>query len=84
MSADVCEPKDVAKSKSKDKEAVAEDDAKVDVVKEARLAIRFILYPIGALLLLVAAQSRYRPQRVEMPEPVSISRLTEPPGDTSQ
>ena len=94
MSPHKCELKDVTESKSKDKdkdkdededkEVVAEDSAKVDVPKEARLAIRFILYPIGALLLLVGAQSKYRPQRVEMPEPVSISRLSEQPRDTSQ
>ena len=71
--------------KSKPKEAVEkEEGTKVDVPKEARLAIRFILYPIAALLLLVAAQSKYRPQRVEMPEPVSISRLTEHPAETPQ
>ncbi|MCK4851048.1 MAG: hypothetical protein KAT11_06845 [Phycisphaerae bacterium] len=79
----VQEPKEARKSKPKD--AVEEDEGtKVDVPKEARLAIRFILYPIAALLLLVAAQSKYRPQRVEMPEPVSISRLTEQPAETPQ
>ena len=69
--------------KDKEKEAVEEDKGPtVDVPKEARLAVRFILYPIAALLLLLAAQSKYRPQRVEMPQPVSFSRLTEPSSDT--
>ncbi len=87
----VQEPKETRKSKPKEaresesKEVVEEDEGtKVDVPKEARLAIRFILYPIAALLLLVAAQSKYRPQRVEMPEPVSISRLTEQTAETPQ
>ncbi len=71
--------------KSKPKEAVEKEEGrKVDVPKEAWLAIRFILYPIAALLLLVAAQSKYRPQRVEMPEPVSVSRLSEEPAEKQQ
>ncbi len=76
----------ISRRKDKDKEALEkeEEGTKVDVPKEARLAIRFILYPIAALLLLVAAQSKYRPQRIEMPEPVSISRLTEHPPETPQ
>jgi hypothetical protein len=52
-------------------------DEQVDILREVSLGGRFLLYPIAALLLLVAAQSRYRPQRIEMPKPVSISRLTE-------
>ena len=61
-----------------DTEAVADTEKpKLDISRQAVLAVRFILYPIAALLLLVAAQSRYRPQRVEMPEPVVMSRLTE-------
>ena len=69
---------DTQKGKVEDKEPATEtESASVSVPKEARLAIRFILYPIAALLILVAAQSKYRPQRVEMPEPVSVSRLTE-------
>ena len=63
-------------------EAVEEDEGvKVDLAKQAWLAVRFILYPIAALLLLVAGHSKYRPQRVEMPEPVTISRLTEQSGE---
>lgn len=82
------EVKVVSISKEKGKEALVtegEDEvAEVDVPKQARLATRFILYPIAALLLLVAAQSKYRPQRVEMPEPVSLSRLTEQTTESSQ
>ena len=52
-------------------------DEQVDILREVSLGGRFLLYPIAALLLLVAAQSRYRPQRIEMPRPVNISRLTE-------
>ena len=62
--------------------AIAED--KVDIYTEVKLGGRFLLYPIAALLLLVAAQSRYRPQRIEMPQPVTISRLTEKPPDKPQ
>ena len=54
-------------------------DSQIDPLREVLLAARFLLYPIAALLLLVTAQSKYRPQRVEMPEPVSVSRLTETP-----
>ena len=61
----------------KQKAAPETEQTKLDVFKEVLLAVRFILYPLAALLLLVAAQSEYRPQRVEMPEPVTISRLTE-------
>ena len=61
----------------KSKVAPAITDQKVDIYREVTLGGRFLLYPIAALLLLVAAQSRYRPQRIEMPRPVSISRLTE-------
>lgn len=57
--------------------AIAED--KLDIYREVTLGGRFLLYPIAALLLLVAAQSRYRPQRIEMPKPVNLSRLTEKP-----
>jgi hypothetical protein len=76
----------VSSRKDKDKEAVGEENAgsKVDVSKEALLVLRFILYPIASLLLLVGAQSKYRPQRVEMPELVNISRLTEQPVETPQ
>ena len=52
-------------------------DEQVDILREVSLGGRFLLYPIAALLLQVAAQSRYRPQRIEMPRPVNISRLTE-------
>ena len=73
-----------AKADMDEEEVVEGDDgAKVEVAKEGLLAVRFILYPIAALLLLVAGHSKYRPQRVEMPEPVSVSRLTEQPGETS-
>jgi len=61
----------------KSKVAPAIADQQVDIYREVTLGGRFLLYPIAALLLLVAAQSRYRPQRIEMPRPVSISRLTE-------
>ena len=61
----------------KSKVAPAITDQQVDIYREVTLGGRFLLYPIAALLLLVAAQSRYRPQRIEMPRPVSISRLTE-------
>ena len=75
--------KDKDKDSDKSKEALEPEivETKVNFPKEAGLAIRFILYPIAALLLLVAAQSTYRPQRVEMPEPVSVSRLSEQPAD---
>ena len=53
------------------------EQAKLDVFKESLLAVRFILYPLAALLLLVVAQSKYRPQRVEMPKLVTVSRPTE-------
>ena len=62
--------------------AISEED--VDILQEVSLGGRFLLYPIAALLLLVAAQSRYRPQRIEMPQPVTISRLTEKPPDKPQ
>lgn len=76
---------EAAKAKDKPTEVVEEDAGPtVDVSREAWLAVRFILYPIGALLLLVVGQSKYRPQRVEMPEPVSISRLSEQPPETPQ
>ena len=61
-----------------------EDREKIDILQEVSLGARFLLYPIAALLLLVAAQSRYRPQRIEMPQPVNISRLTEKPPDKPQ
>ena len=80
--------KDKDKDKDSDKSTEALEpesvETKVDFPKEAGLAIRFILYPIAALLLLVAAQSKYRPQRVEMPEPVSVSRLSEQPAENQQ
>ena len=86
--------KDKAPESKKDKELMKADEdadavekdegAKLNVVKEALLAVRFILYPLAALLLLVAGHSKYRPQRIEMPEPVSVSRLTEQSGETSQ
>lgn len=80
--------KEKDKKKDQDKEALVtegeDEGTKVDVAREACLATRFILYPIASLLLLLAAQSKYRPQRVEMPEPVSISRLTEQPTEKSQ
>ena len=63
----------------KQKVAPAVREAKVDPFTEVLLAARFLLYPIAALLLLVAAHSRYRPQRVAMPEPVEMSRLSETP-----
>ena len=59
-------------------------DEQVDILREVSLGGRFLLYPIAALLLLVAAQSRYRPQRIEMPRPVNISRLTEKPPEKPQ
>lgn len=59
--------------------APAVTNDKIDIYGEVKLGGRFLLYPIAALLLLVAAQSRYRPQRVEMPKPVNLSRLTEKP-----
>jgi len=62
--------------------AIAED--KIDIFNEVKLGGRFLLYPIAALLLLVAAQSRYRPQRIETPRPVTISRLTEKVPDKPQ
>ncbi len=72
------------KADKDEKEIVEEDEGtEVDVVKEGLLAVRFILYPIAALLLLVVGHSKYRPQRVEMPEPVTVSRLTEQSGETS-
>ena len=63
----------------KQKVAPAVKDDQIDPLAEVLLAARFLLYPIAALPLLVAAQSRYRPQRVAMPEPVDISRLSETP-----
>ena len=86
MSVNEKKTKVVSLSDREDKEAVEEDSEgpKVDVPKEARLAMRFILYPIAALLLLVGAQSKYRPQRVEMPEPVNMSRLTEQSAEPPQ
>ena len=72
------------KAKDKDTQVVPESEqAKLDVFREALLAVRFILYPLAALLLLVAAQSKYRPQRVEIPEPVAMSRLAEQTSETS-
>ena len=59
-------------------------DQQVDILREVTLGGRFLLYPIAALLLLVAAQSRYRPQRIEIPRPVAISRLTEKQPDKPQ
>jgi len=77
------QPKEARKSKP-DLPLEEDEPTKLNLPKEAWLAMRFIFYPMGALLLLVAAQSKYRPQRVEMPEPVSVSRLTEQPPETLQ
>ncbi|NIA06396.1 MAG: hypothetical protein GWP14_01960 [Actinobacteria bacterium] len=66
------------------KVAPAISDQQVDILREVWLGGRFLLYPIAALLLLVAAQSRYHPQRIEIPRPVTISRPTEKSPDKPQ
>ena len=68
----------------KQKVAPAVREAQGDPLTEVLLAARFLLYPIAALLLLVAAQSRYRPQRVAMPEPVDMAGFSETPPQTPQ
>ena len=59
-------------------------DENVDIYREVTLGGRFLLYPIAALLLLVAAQSRYCPQRIESPRPVINYCLPEKAPDKSQ
>ncbi len=67
----------------KDEEDVSAQQ-QAQTMKEVLLAVRFLVYPLGALLLLVVAQSKYKPQRVEMPEPVKITRLTSTPPEPKQ
>ena len=61
----------------KQKAVLEAEQAKLDVFKEVLLAVRFILYPLAALLLLMVAQNKYRPHRVEVPKLVTVSRPTE-------
>jgi len=61
----------------KQKAVLEAEQAKLDVFKEVLLAVRFILYPLAALLLLIVAQNKYRPHRVEVPKLVTVSRPTE-------
>ena len=68
----------------KQKAVLEAEQAKLDVFKEVLLAVRFILYPLAALLLLIVAQNKYRPQRVETPKLVTVSRPTERRSQTSQ
>lgn len=79
------------KTKPSDKKEVATDadksspaTQKIQVMEELFLAIRFLVYPLAALLLLVVAQSKYKPQRVELPEPVKITRVTSPPAESKE
>lgn len=73
-----------ANEAEQDEEKDPSDEQRAQTIEEVLLAVRFLVYPLGALLLLVVAQGKYRPQRVEMPEPVKITRLTSTPPEPKQ
>ena len=53
------------------------EQVKLDVFKEVLLAVRFIVYPLASLMLLIVAQHNFKPQRVVVPKLVSVSQRSE-------